>query len=452
MAEKLKKSLLYTFGVGDLCFTLIVCIEVYFFNAFLTDYAKFSLVVYSIIIYTTGIGDILCSLAAGVVLQRFSMKLRGKYRSWLLLCPPIVVPLFILQFSKVGNEYIASAIIIFGFLASHLLWNLAYAATGALVGSLTQNPDERTILSSSRAQGMSAGNLLFSFTGPVMILYFAEHTGGVIGYTISIAILGVLMILGYFYLYRVTAIGDMPENNVIHAENKEHGKSLGQIASLVFRNPPLLLIIIAETFRNTCLFLVLSFAFYYFGYVLKNPGFLSVFILVLGVCTLFGTVIATWIGVKIGKRNAYWLSLVVSAFIFLLAAVIQTNTWSFTIIFSIAGMLTMIPQAMNTALFADTVVYGEWKTGENIQAFIMSLLMLPVKFGLLIRSGIIAVGLMSIGYIAGTTPTQEVVGGIGAIMIYGPAVTSFLAGAIFFFGYRMDEKDILRMQDEIAAA
>ena len=451
MAERLKKSLLYTFGVGDLCFTLMVCMEIYFFIAFLTDYAKFSLVIYSVILYATGIGDILCSLAAGVVLQRVSLKFGGKYRSWLLLCPPLVVPLFILEFSKIGNQYIAAAIIIFGFLASHLLWNVAYAATGALVGSLTQKPDERTILSSSRAQGMSAGNLIFSFTGPLMIAYFAAHTGGVIGYTITIAIFGALMILGYFYLFRVTDIEDPSVSKVINTENKEPGKTLGEIVGLVFKNPPLLLLIIAETFRNTCLFLVLSFAFYYFGYVLKNPGFLSVFILSNGVLTLFGTVIASWIGVKIGKRNAYWISLLVSAVVFLSAACIETNSWSFTIIFSIAAMIGMIPQAMNTALFADTVVYGEWKSGKNIQAFIMSLVMLPVKFGLLIRSAIIAVGLMAIGYIAGTTPAQEVVNGISAIMIYAPAVTSIIAAAIFYLGYRMDEKDILRMQDEIAA-
>lgn len=45
MAEKLNKSLLYTFGVGDLFFTLLTNMEIFFFTAFLTDYARFSLVV-----------------------------------------------------------------------------------------------------------------------------------------------------------------------------------------------------------------------------------------------------------------------------------------------------------------------------------------------------------------------------------------------------------------------
>jgi Na+/melibiose symporter-like transporter len=451
MAERLKRSLLYSFGVGDLFFTLLVCMEVFFFNAFLTDYAKFSLKIYNIIVVATGSGDILCALVAGVVLQRLSVKLRGGYRSWLLLCPPIVVPLFILQFSRIGGEYMAAAIIIFGFLASHLLWNVGYAATGALAGSLTQRPDERTILSSSRAQGMAVASLLYAYTGPRMITFFGTRTSDVIGYTVTIVVFGILMLLGYLYIYRITAVVAPIESRVIQTENKEATKTLMEIAGLVFRNPPLLLLMIAETFRNTSLFLIQSFAFYYFGYVLNNAGFLEHFILAISVATFFGTVIAAWIGVRIGKRNAYWMSLILSAFVFFSAAFIETNTYSFTIVFSIGSMLGMIAGSMITALFADTVVYGEWKTGKNIQAFIMSLLMLPIKLGLLLRSGIMAVGFTTIGYIANTTPTPEVVNGISSIMIYSPALTSAIAAAVFYIGYRIDEKDVLQMQDEIAA-
>jgi hypothetical protein len=39
MAEKLKKSQLYTFGVGGLCFTLLATMELFYFTAFLTDFA-----------------------------------------------------------------------------------------------------------------------------------------------------------------------------------------------------------------------------------------------------------------------------------------------------------------------------------------------------------------------------------------------------------------------------
>jgi Na+/melibiose symporter-like transporter len=453
MAERLKKSLLYTFGVGDLFLALLINMELFYFTAFLTDYAKFSLIIFSIILYVTSFGDILCALTAGVVLERVSLKFGGKYRSWLLLCPTISVPLFILQFSKIGGEYIAPAIIIFCFLASHLLWNVVFAATGALMGSLTRQPDERTILSSSRAQGMSAAGLIFSFTGPLMIAFFGARTSDIIGFSITIAIFSIMMVLGYLYIYKITAVADLSENQVINAETKETKetkKTLREIIGLVFKNPPLLWLIIANTFGNTIIFIVTSFAFYYFGYVLNSPGFLSVFILATSVSALLGTFAAPWIGVRIGKRNTYWIPLILAAFAYISVAFIEANTWTFTAIFCIATILVMISGSMTTALFADTVVYGEWKTGKNIQAFTMSLLTLPIKFGVLIRSGVITVGLMSIGFVAGKS-TPEIVNGISSIMIYSPAVASAIAAAIFYFGYRIEEKDVLQMQDEIAA-
>ena len=453
MAEKLKKSQLYTFGIGDLCFTLLAAMELFYFTAFLTDFAKFSLIIVSVILYVTGAGDIICALVAGVILQKSSLKkFGGKYRSWLVLGPPIVALLFIFQFSKIGGEYIAAAIIIFGFLASHLLWNVVFASTGALVGTITYDSDERTILSTSRAQGISAASLIFAFTGPFMIFsFFGPRTSDIMGFSITAAIFGIVMILGYQYVYRITNVGEQPVNEVVKTETKETRKTLIEIVVLVSKNPPLLWLIIAETFRNTCIFMVTSFAPYYFKYVLDNTEFFSSsFIRAISVALLVGTFAAPWIGVRIGKRNAYWITLILAAFAFLSAAFIEANAWSFTLIFCIASMLGMISGSMSTALFVDTAVYGEWKTGENIQAFTMSLLVLPIKLGLLIQSGVISIGFITIGFVA-NAPTPEVVNGINSIMIYSPAIAAALTAAIFYFGYRIDEKQVQKMQEEIAA-
>jgi len=43
MAERLRRRLLHTYGIADLFFALMINMEAYFFTAFLTDYAQFSL-------------------------------------------------------------------------------------------------------------------------------------------------------------------------------------------------------------------------------------------------------------------------------------------------------------------------------------------------------------------------------------------------------------------------
>jgi Na+/melibiose symporter-like transporter len=130
--------------------------EVFFFSIFLTDFAEFSLEVVGRILAVTSTIDIVCALVGGVILQKVTLKFGGKYRSWFLVGPPLVAPLFILQFTKIGSDLTAELIIIFGFVASHLLFNVVFAASGSMLGRLSQLPEERTILSTSRAQGFSA--------------------------------------------------------------------------------------------------------------------------------------------------------------------------------------------------------------------------------------------------------------------------------------------------------
>lgn len=441
---------MFSFGTGDLFFNLLAMLEIFYFAAFLTDYAKFSLVIVSVILYVTNAGDIICALAAGAILQKISLKFGGKYRSWLILGPPIVAPLFVFMFSKIGGEYIAAAIVIIAFLSSHLLWNVVFAATGALVGVITHDADEKTILSSSRAQGAAISALLFSVTGPIMIAFFSTRAGNVISFSITAAIFGIMMILGYQYVYRITNVGEPPLKGTEKSENEIKTNTLREVVALVFKTPPLILLISADIFRNLSLFMINSFAFYYFGYVVNRPEFFSVFIMVRSIAAMLGAFAASWIGVRIGKRKTYWISLALSAVILLSASLFEPNAWGLTIIFSLAEIGIIISGAMITALFSDTAVYGEWKTGKNIQAFTMSLLVLPIKLGLLIRSGVMSAGLIAIGFVATTAPSAEVVDGINGIMIYTPAIAAALAAAIFYFGYRIDDEHVLKMQEEIA--
>jgi Na+/melibiose symporter-like transporter len=451
MADKLRKSLLYTYGTGDLFFALMINMEAYFFPAFLTDYAQFSLAITTQILGLTSLIDIACALVGGVILQKVTLKYGGKYRSWLLVGPPLVAPLFILQFTKIGGDWTAAWIVMFGFVASHLLFNVVVSATGAMLGRLSQLPDERTILSTSRAQGMSAAGLILSATALPMILFFAAHTTKVAGFTATVAVYAVLMIFGYWYIYWITAGKDPYDETPADADQRKSSQSVGEIVSLVFKNPPLMLLTLAQIFGSTSLFIIAALAIYYFTYVVGQPAFLSLFILATSIARFAGTFAATWIGVKLGKRKTYWIFVMLAAMGFASARFLSGTTWAFTLAFCISSMLGIVAASMNTALFADTVVYGEWKTGKSIRAFTMALMNLSIKVGILIRSAVVTVGLMAIGFVANTTPTPRVIEGISSIMTLGPAASYVIAAAIFFFGYKIDETHVLKMQEEISA-
>lgn len=450
MAERLRKGLLYSYGIGDLFFALMVNMEAYFFTAFLTDYAQFSLTATGQILGLTGVVDIVCAIAGGIILQKATLRYGGKYRSWFLIGPPLVAPLFILQFTRIGSDLTALLIVVFGFVTSHLLFNVVVSATGAMAGRLSQLPDERTILSTSRAQGMSVASLVFSMTAMPMILFFGARTGKVAGFTVTVAIYAFFMILGYWYIYRITA-GKDPYDEAPAGSVGHPGHSVVEIIGLVFKNGPLMALMLAGIFSSSSLFIYSALALYYFTYVVGQPELLTVFLTAISVSRLAGTFAAAWIGVRLGKRNSYWIFLALAAAGFASGRLLVQTPWGFTAVFCVAVLLGAVASSMNTALFADTVVYGEWKTGRNIRAFTMALMNLPIKLGVLIRSVVVTVGLMAIGFVANTAPSKRVVDGIASIVTLSPAAACAIAAAVFFVGYRIDEKSVVRMQEEIAA-
>ncbi len=451
MVERLGKSLLYSYGVADLFFALMINMESYFFTAFLTDYAQFSLVVAGHILGLTSLIDIACALVGGVVLQKVTLKYGGKYRSWFLIGPPIIAPLFVLQFTKIGNDWMAALIVMFGFISSHLLFNVVVSASGAMVGRLSQLPDERTILSASRAQGMSAAGLIFSATAMPLILFFSAHTNKVAAFTTTVAIYAFMMILGYWLIYRITAGKDPYDETVMDVSQKKSSQPVREIVGLVLKNPPLMFLTLTQVFSSSSLFIITALAIYYFTYVTGKPAFLSVFLLATSIARLVGTFGAPWIGVRLGKRNSYWIGLTLAAVGYASGLFLSKEPWGFTFIFCFSTMFGSIAASMNTALFADTVVYGEWKTGKNIRAFTMALMNFPIKIGILVRSAVVTIGLMVIGFTANTTPTPRVVEGICFIMTLMPAAAYAIAASIFFFGYKIEETHVLQMQKEIAA-
>lgn len=86
----------------------------------------------------------------------------------------------------------------------------------------------------------------------------------------------------------------------------------------------------------------------------------------------------------LGNRRVYWIFVSLAAAGFASGRFLTDSPWGFTFIFCLATMCGSVAASLNTALFADTVVYGEWKTGKSIRAFTMALINLSIRVGVLI--------------------------------------------------------------------
>lgn len=448
MEKGLKKSIINLYGLPSFGFQLFVNMEIFFFAAFLTDFAKLPMALVGTVLMITSIFDILWVPTAGVILEKSNMRW-GKYRSWLLVGPPFAALFFILQFSKIGSPTTNAVIITIGFVVSHLIWNIFYAGHIALNSSMTTVREERISMSTNRGMFNALGAIAFSIIGMKMILALGKGNPAM-GYTLTVVITGIVMVACYYALFFMT------KDYAFHGTSVQSGKSvekmpIGEMLKQIVVNPPLMGLMLAELGRYLGRFVIFGLAFYYFKYVVNNLAVIAVFMTGLNVVCFFGALIANPLAKKFGERNTYILSL--SLFIVGLLAVwaLPMNYISFMIVMFVAYLGYGMPDALGVAMYSSTVDYGEWKTGKNARGFIMSLISFPIKTAILVRSVIITSVLAGSGYVANMKVTPELISHIKNGITLFPAI--FLVIGLFFiiFLYKITPQSLVKMQNEIDA-
>jgi len=450
MNKPLKKSVINLYGLPSFGFQTLVNIEVFFFAAFLTDFAKLPLAIVSVLLLATSILDILWVPTAGVILEKSNMRW-GKYRSWLLVGPPVAALFYVFQFAQIGSSPIISAIVIFiGFAVSHLVWNTFYAAHISLNNALTTVREERISMASNRGMFNALGALVFSYFGVMSITTIGVGVGNpVLGYTIMAAITGVIMIacnLIYFIM-----IKDYAQNGCeVQAGKPAKKMSVGEMFKQIVVNPPLLGLMLVELGRYLGRFVIFGMAFYYFKYVINDLPGLALFMTGLTIVSFFAAMIAAPVAKRIGEKRAYIisLSLLVVGLLMVWFLPLQANV--FKIVMFIAYIGYGLPDSLGVAMYSATVDFGEWKTGKNARGFIMSLISFPIKISVFVRSVIIAAVLGSVNYVADMAVTPELIQGIKNGFALYPAIIMIIGLLLMAKMYTLTPKRMEEMNVELA--
>ena len=448
--KSLKKSVINLYGLPSFGFQLFVSMEIFFFAAFLTDYAKLPVALAGTVLMVTSIFDIIWVPTAGVILEKSSMRW-GRYRSWMLIGPPLAVAFFVLQFTKIADPTMNAILISVGFIVSHLIWNLFYAGHVAMNNSMTTVREERISMASNRGMFNALGALAFSMVGAKTIKLLGNGDQAW-GCTLTVIASGVVMILCYWILFAMTkdyAYHPKAKGNMA-AEAKDK-MTIGEMLKQIIVNPPLIGLMMAELGRFLGRFIIFGLAFYYFKYVVNNLGAISIFFTGLTVVAFFGAMASSPLAKKFGERNTYILSLCLFIAGLLAVWAMPMNYVSFMIVMFLAYLGYGMPDALSVAMYSATVDYGEWKTGKNARGFIMSLISFPIKTAIFVRSVIITSVLVSAGYVADMAPTPELIAGIKNGIALVPALFIGAGLLIIVVLYRITPQKHQEMLHEIAA-
>jgi GPH family glycoside/pentoside/hexuronide:cation symporter len=442
MNDKIKNF----YGIGDMFFSFMVCLELYFMMVFLTDILKLDVAFAGTIVSITAMGDLITAFIAGGIVDKSSMKW-GKYRSWLLFAPAVSSIFFVLQFTGIGSVTTAGVLFTITYLISHTLWNVFYTASRALAGAVTDDPTERAHISGRISAWMNAGRIGGSKLIILMIGFFAATFGSgesqLIGYTITAMITSILMCIGYLIHFKITEGYDQPQEKT-SATAKEK-VTIADMLKGVGKNPPLIALLLCEFLRLSGYYMMMALAAYYCRLVLGDPAAIGNLLMVMNIACLIGSLFSRTFVAKLGTKMTTVIGMGGTAVLMIVAMFVSPNLSAVTVCLGISQLFYGISFGLTTSLYANAATYAEYSTGKNTTGFIMGLLAFSIKISLFIRGLIITFILGFIGYSVDMTITDQVISNMTTGFFMIPAVL-IAAGIIPLVMMKMKDSDVIDMR------
>jgi Na+/melibiose symporter-like transporter len=456
----LTKNLKRFFGIGDMFFVLMSNVQDTFFNFFLTNIAMFDLGLTTFITTITTIIDASLSWIYGAIMSGTKPLKWGRYRSWLLITPWLVPPIYMLKFAVIGNKATAVIIIIAAGAISSIIWNFGYVANMAIIPIVGRTPEDRAHLSATRGTFNRVGSMLFSYMG----LPFANILAGIVTEQYKFAalafVMAVLAAIGYNIHFKLTEgyepLADLTE----HADEKQAANapktekaSISAMAKSLFKNGPLISLIVAEFTRWVANFVLMGCSIYYFQYIALNTSLMATYILAVNIVCMAGAFVSKNIAAKLGNKPTFFMSFLLFGACLVIGRMFYTSPWIVIALIAIGQFGYGCIYSLSPAMFSDASIYAEYKTGENASGWIMGLGNLPLKVGLVMRSVIINGVLAAVGFsaaIAVEATTDAVKAGIANAFMLIPGAMLLVGALLIIFGFRLSKEQIIAMSEEIA--
>ena len=271
----------------------------------------------------------------------------------------------------------------------------------------------------------------------------------------------------YFIAAIVCCVVAVPLFYVGFAFTKERNQStevppsLKHNLKLLFKNKPLMLIVISGILGSARLAFTYTGGLYFAKYVLADVSFAGMqgeglyTIMTLGVVPggLIASLMVPFLTKKIGKRHSYIWSHIIGGAALLVAFVLgiafdhgnYAQPWVL-IVALLAIVISGIPSGLSNilsyAMIGDTVEYLELKTGERAEGICFAMQTFISKIGMAVGAFIGVLG-YSLAGVTSNNPGALSAAGKDTmwIMLMLVAAISFIASAIPFFFYKFNEKE-----------
>lgn len=402
-AEKITVGEKIAYGGGDLASNLILVLTSTFVTFFYTDALGLNAGIIGTIMLFSRVFDGVSDMLMGFVMDQVKSK-RGKARCWLywLAIPIALATVLVFLVPNIGDTGKYIFVIITYNLVTTFLYTMINIPYGALTSLMTRDQNQRTVINIFRMFMAQVGSLIINaFTLPLI-----NAVGGSTeqkSWIIVSVMYGILAAALFFICYAKT------EERVTISSEQEEKISFGESFKLIMKNNYWLLIVGVWVFTALSMGIGMSVGTYYAKYVLGNEnlaGFLtSIALIPTLVCMPFVAPLSQ----KYGKRNV------------------------------VKGVGSAALTGTLFAMVADTIEYGQWKTGKRVEGMLYS----STTFGAKIGAGVgmaVSMGILGAAGYVGTADvqTESAMSAITGLYLYAP-IPFMIALPILYYFYKLDK-------------
>lgn len=365
----------------------------------------------------------------------------GRFRPYLLFGSVPLLVLLVATFSIPGGLGRTGAIV--WALLSYALFSLAYSFVnipyGSLAATMTQNPGERAKLSSARAIAASLTILLIAAVVAPQI-----QGGGDLqrSLTVITAIFGVIGLGLYLWCFATSREAVRGPAQAVRVRDT---------IDMIRNNRPLVVLCTSTLLFLAGMFSLSAVAVFYARDVLGNADY---YIVLTGVQTLTMVAAAALVPVAVasfGKKPVYVLAGAIAVFSAVGFAAAPVSVPALAIV--CYGVLGVGFGAINALIFAfqaDTVEYGEWKSGVRAEGASYAVLSFTRKAGQGVGGAAAAFTIGIGGYVSGAASQSDAA--LASIRVAAgvvPAVAVAVAVAVML-AYPLTERAFRAVVIELA--
>jgi GPH family glycoside/pentoside/hexuronide:cation symporter len=431
------------YGFGDFASSMFWKLFSMYLLFFYTDIFGIPAAIVGTMFLVTRLWDAAFDPIVGVIADR-TVTRWGKFRPYLLWMAIPFGLAGVLTFST--PSFGASGKIIYAYVTYSLMmmvYSLINVPYASLLGVMSADGKERTILSSFR--------MVFAFAGSMLVLALVNPMVNLFGggakeneplaWQLTVVVFAIIAILLFVLTFSWTRERVKPikqERNRLGADLKD----------LLMNRPWWILLgsgisaLIFNSIRDGA-------AIYYFKYYMQDQNLVSLYLVLGQAFNIVGIIFVTPLANRFGKKAVYMSAMIAATILSI--GFYWLNQESYVMILVFQCLISICAGSIFPLLwsmYADIADYSEWKTGRRATGLVFSSSSMSQKFGWTLGGALTGWLLAYYGFKANVVQTVEAQNGIRLMLSFYPAIGTVLSVVLIFI-YPLNEKIVDKISTDL---